>query len=137
MTFSKKPSDFKSHTQVEVQEDLYWYDRPILFPMISDRGQELCILIADAEPVENRDIGDDIFASVLISEEDLKKFMDSKIDLRSAFEGEDKKPRVFMWQGDPETSIGYQDLNGPLPDKYLSDEGVYLDLEVTKAKRSP
>lgn len=136
MTFSKKPKDFTEETAVKEQDHLYWYDRPILFPMVTDRGQELCMLIEEIESETNGKIEEDIYVSVLISEDELQNVIGSHTDLRTAFKGEDKKPRMFIWNRDRKDTVRFQELEGSLPETYLPREGAYLDIEVTQQKRA-
>lgn len=131
MGISRKIEDFKGRTKVITQHYLEWYDAPILFPLKTDRGQELCIVVDDTEPMEGKDYGQSIFASVLISEEDLKEVVEGRTDLRSAFEAVEN-PRVFIWQTDG--SISFQDLDEPLPEKYLSEKGAYLIQQTSEEK---
>jgi hypothetical protein len=133
MNISTKSEDFKTRIDVAVQPHLYWYDRPILFPMKTDRGLELCILVDETEPENGKDYGNDIFASVVVSEDELQDVIHSRTDLRSAFEGV-QKPRLFVWVGHGEGAVFVQELSEPLPEKYLSEEDAYLDYNVSETK---
>ncbi|MBO9428766.1 hypothetical protein [Sulfitobacter sp. R18_1] len=133
MPISKKYTDFADKISVQVLPYLEWYDRPILFPLITDRGRELCILVDDTDPYGDRDYGDDIFVSIPISDEDFKEVLEGRTDLRNAFK-DVENPRAFVWAGHGVNAIRYQDFGGPLPEKYLCEEGAYVDHEHAKSE---
>ncbi len=108
-------------SKVDFLETLFWYDSPVVYSIRSERGIEFVMAIDTGEK-------SDLFASVVVPEDEIEAIKTEYRELRSYFEGNDKEVRLFEWTEWEEKSvfIRYQDLEGEMPEKWLSEPGASL-----------